>query len=538
MEAKVEAFNTHLNSSQNISALLLNQFGKGGSAPASGDAAGDVDDSGSLSSKQHMEKSFRFPDNEQLGTIRKSMQERINSKILCQSEHQCQFCFNLCASEADLKQHILSHLPEIIAQKYCGSKYVNDCKKVLHKRCLSKLSSVKKFSCSECQYSCTTKRDMRRHFLRKHSTEKPIRCSECDYACTTKYSLKRHFLYKHATEKPIQCSECDYACTTKKALRSHFLYKHSTEKPFPCSECDHACTTKWDLKTHFLSKHSIENPFQCSKCNYVYTTKRALKRHFICKHSTEKSIQCSECDYACTTKEAFKSHFRYKHSTEKPSFLNEDSPTCLPFHGPPSSPDFAIITGRLLLSTSWAPQVALNSDHLPILLHLPPAMESPAPWSNRSYTNFRKVDWPSFTAAVEAALEAVPAPTSCGGESTLRSVLAAAAKQHIPAGFRKELDVAEADLSELLQGVSDWSTTKKLAVAPGKSSVTLFTPDTHQSRLHPSATICNGIIPLDKTPKILGVTWDNLFTFSPHVRAIATRATSSLRISKALAGTN
>ncbi|XP_018013347.1 uncharacterized protein LOC108670388 [Hyalella azteca] len=100
------------------------------------------------------------------------------------------------------------------------------------------------------------------------------------------------------------------------------------------------------------------------------------------------------------------------------------------------------------------------------------------------------------------------------------------------------LDAAEADLSELLRGVSDWSTAKKLAGAPGKSSVTLFTPDTHQSRLHPSATICNCIIPLDKTPKILGVTWDTLFTFSPHVRAIATKAIGSLRILKALASTN
>ncbi|XP_018026932.2 uncharacterized protein LOC108682305 [Hyalella azteca] len=61
---------------------------------------------------------------------------------------------------------------------------------------------------------------------------------------------------------------------------------------------------------------------------------------------------------------------------------------------------------------------------------------------------------------------------------------------------------------------------------------------THQSRYHPSATICNGIIPLNKTPKILGVTRDTHFTFSPHARAVATKATDSLRILKALAGTN
>jgi hypothetical protein len=98
------------------------------------------------------------------------------------------------------------------------------------------------------------------------------------------------------------------------------------------------------------------------------------------------------------------------------------------------------------------------------------------------------------------------------------------------------LDAAEAELAVLLRNVSDWSAAKKLGVAPGKSSVTLFTSDTH--RYHPAATICNGVIPLDKTPKILGFTWDTHFTFSPHARAIATKATGSLRILKALAGTN
>jgi hypothetical protein len=56
------------------------------------------------------------------------------------------------------------------------------------------------------------------------------------------------------------------------------------------------------------------------------------------------------------------------------AFLNEDLPTCVPSHGPPFSPDLAIITRQLLLSISWTPQATLKSNHLPILLHLPPAM--------------------------------------------------------------------------------------------------------------------------------------------------------------------
>ena len=71
-----------------------------------------------------------------------------------------------------------------------------------------------------------------------------------------------------------------------------------------------------------------------------------------------------------------------------------------------------------------------------------------------------------------------------------------------------------------------------------KSSVTMFTPDTHQSHLHPKVMIGDEVIPLNRTPKILGVTWDTHLTFAAHARNITARSASSLRISKALAGTN
>jgi hypothetical protein len=98
------------------------------------------------------------------------------------------------------------------------------------------------------------------------------------------------------------------------------------------------------------------------------------------------------------------------------------------------------------------------------------------------------------------------------------------------------LDAAEAEPAVLLRSVSDWSADKKLGVSPGKSSVTLFIPRYAPIPIPP---ICHNLQrhhPLDKTPKILGITWDTYFTFSPHVRAIAAKATGSL--CKALAGTN
>ena len=63
--------------------------------------------------------------------------------------------------------------------------------------------------------------------------------------------------------------------------------------------------------------------------------------------------------------------------------------------------------------------------------------------------------------------------------------------------------------------VGRWQAT---TIAPQKSSVTLFTSDTHQSRLNPQVRIGDAVALLNRTPKILGVTLDTHFTFGPHAR--------------------
>ncbi|XP_018020124.2 transcriptional repressor CTCFL-like, partial [Hyalella azteca] len=124
-EAKVETHDAHPNSSQNTSALLLNQFGEGGSAfNPSGDAAGDTGISGASNSKQNIEKSFKH-------SAEKSL--------------QCSKCDYACTTKRNLKIHLLS-----------------------------KHSEVKPYQCSECDYACMKNYLMKRHFLWKHSTEKPF----------------------------------------------------------------------------------------------------------------------------------------------------------------------------------------------------------------------------------------------------------------------------------------------------------------------------------------------------------------------------
>ena len=51
-------------------------------------------------------------------------------------------------------------------------------------------------------------------------------------------------------------------------------------------------------------------------------------------------------------------------------------------------------------------------------------------------------------------------------------------------------------------------TERNLVVSPEKSTVTLFTSQPNQARKHPQISINGTIVPLEKQPKILGVTHD------------------------------
>ena len=75
-------------------------------------------------------------------------------------------------------------------------------------------------------------------------------------------------------------------------------------------------------------------------------------------------------------------------------------------------------------------------------------------------------------------------------------------------------------------------------LAPEKSSVTLFTSDTHQYGYHPLVFLDGALIPLEKNPKILGVTLDPLLTFGPHAKTVVDKVGARLKVLKALAGTD
>ena len=96
-------------------------------------------------------------------------------------------------------------------------------------------------------------------------------------------------------------------------------------------------------------------------------------------------------------------------------------------------------------------------------------------------------------------------------------------------------DMAE-QINKYISLVLDFLKERELEVSPTKSSVTLFTPDTKEAMIHPNVEMEGIKVDLDKTPKLLGVTFDTMYTFGHHIRETIKKTKSKVNLLKSLAG--
>ena len=69
-------------------------------------------------------------------------------------------------------------------------------------------------------------------------------------------------------------------------------------------------------------------------------------------------------------------------------------------------------------------------------------------------------------------------------------------------------------LNIYLSQVLNYINKKKLTVSTANSTVTLFTPDTHEHHFHPQVKLGDKVLPLEKMPKVLGVTLNTHLTLA------------------------
>ena len=95
----------------------------------------------------------------------------------------------------------------------------------------------------------------------------------------------------------------------------------------------------------------------------------------------------------------------------------------------------------------------------------------------------------------------------------------------------------EIKINDYLEMMSEFLKLNSLLISAPKSTVTLFIPETKQVKYHPYINIAGSQLPLNRSPKILGVHLDTSLTFNVHRTQAATRVSNRNNILKALAGT-
>ena len=96
----------------------------------------------------------------------------------------------------------------------------------------------------------------------------------------------------------------------------------------------------------------------------------------------------------------------------------------------------------------------------------------------------------------------------------------------------------ESMINNYLRDVSIYLKDKLLLIFVPKSTVTLFTPEKHQFQMHPDITLEDTQLPLERSPKILGVILAPSISFLKHCNYVSDRIDKRNDMLKALAGSS
>ena len=96
----------------------------------------------------------------------------------------------------------------------------------------------------------------------------------------------------------------------------------------------------------------------------------------------------------------------------------------------------------------------------------------------------------------------------------------------------------ESNINSYLREVSIYLKDNSLLISAPKSTVTFFTPDKHQFQMHPDITLEDTQLPLERSPKLLGVIMDPSLSFHRHCSYVSDRIDKRNNVLKALAGSS
>ena len=104
------------------------------------------------------------------------------------------------------------------------------------------------YDCEVCGFEGSSKKDMDKHIEKIH------KCGVCNSLYKDVYELNRHKETKH--NKKFSCNECEFTCSSEKVLKTHKA-EHEAEK-HTCEICSKQENSAKMLDDHMKSKHFKE----------------------------------------------------------------------------------------------------------------------------------------------------------------------------------------------------------------------------------------------------------------------------------------
>ena len=101
-----------------------------------------------------------------------------------------------------------------------------------------------------------------------------------------------------------------------------------------------------------------------------------------------------------------------------------------------------------------------------------------------------------------------------------------------------KIPLMESTINSYLRDVDIYLKENSLLISAQKSTITLFTPDTHQFQTHLDITLEDAQLPLDLSPIIQGVIMDPSLSFHKHCNYVTYRIDKRNNVLKALVGSS
>ncbi|XP_041352056.1 uncharacterized protein LOC121370710 [Gigantopelta aegis] len=178
--------------------------------------------------------------------------------------HACDQCQYRAATASNLKRHLAIHadIRNFMCQ-ICGMYFRQ---KIHLERHIKYKHEVKQVKCPLCEYVCANENpDLKVHIKRKHftgelmeSSLKAFTCSECNLIALSKKDLRQHMkFHKQGPELKLFCEHCSFVTDCDSRLRRH-MFIHTKEKPFQCGMCEYRGSQKEHVLRHMRNVHDIE----------------------------------------------------------------------------------------------------------------------------------------------------------------------------------------------------------------------------------------------------------------------------------------